>query len=69
LSRNFRRRRVGTLAMNKAPIYNFHPVCEFLPLLEGQEYRNLVEDIRKNGLLVPIWHDDGTDFGPAKKLA
>lgn len=33
----------------------FHPVAELFPLIEGQEFQDLVEDIRKNGLQVPIW--------------
>jgi N6-adenosine-specific RNA methylase IME4/stress response protein YsnF len=33
----------------------FHEVANIFPLLEGEEYRSLVEDIKINGLLNPIW--------------
>jgi hypothetical protein len=33
--------------------YEFHEVCETFPLLDGQEFDDLVEDIRKHGLKVP----------------
>jgi ParB-like chromosome segregation protein Spo0J len=39
----------------------FHPVAELFPLVEGEAFDRLVEDIRTNGLLEAIWlHPDGS---------
>jgi ParB-like chromosome segregation protein Spo0J len=39
--------------------YEFHPVANVLPLIEGPEFDRLVADIREHGLLNPITiHDD-----------
>lgn len=40
--------------------YQFHPLAEVFPLIAGQEFDDLVADIKTNGLLEPIWlHPDG----------
>ena len=37
----------------------FHPVSEIFPLMQGEQYDQLVQNIRDNGLLEPIWlHED-----------
>ena len=38
--------------MNK---YKYHQYANLFPLLEGEDYNNLKEDINKNGLLEPIY--------------
>ncbi len=37
----------------------FHPVSEIFPLMQGEQYDQLVQNICDNGLLEPIWlHED-----------
>jgi len=38
----------------------FHPVASIFPLLAGDDFRALVEDIHQNGQLEPIWTYEGT---------
>jgi len=33
----------------------FHPVAAIFPLMEGQEFEDLKENIRVNGLIKPVW--------------
>ena len=40
-------------------IISFHPLAELFPLLSGQEFAELVEDVKRNGLREPICTLDG----------
>ena len=37
----------------------FHPLSQLFPLIEGQEFEDLVADIREYGVREPIWICDG----------
>jgi hypothetical protein len=38
-------------------VYEFNPLCEIFPLIEGKEFTELVKDIQENGLREPIQLD------------
>jgi hypothetical protein len=41
--------------------YQYHPAAAIYDLLDGDDFRDLAEDIEKHGLLTPIWlHPDGS---------
>jgi ParB-like chromosome segregation protein Spo0J len=46
-------------ATQKPKTMTFHEYAEFFPLIEGDEFTELVEDVRENGLLEPIVLFDG----------
>lgn len=46
----------GDFDMNEL---TFHPVVDIFPEMSDIEFRELVEDIRENGLLEPVWVYDG----------
>lgn len=35
--------------------YEFHPLANIFPLIEGQAFDDLVADVKKNGVREPIW--------------
>lgn len=37
----------------------FHPVAELFPMMIGKQFQELVDDIKANGLQLPIWKHDG----------
>lgn len=39
--------------------FEFHPIANLFPLLEGDEYRRFADDITLHGLLDPVWLYEG----------
>lgn len=39
--------------------YDFHPLAELFPLIEGTEFNALVEDVRQNGIINAIIRHEG----------
>lgn len=35
--------------------YEYHPLANIFPLIEGQAFDDLVDDVRKNGVREPLW--------------
>jgi N6-adenosine-specific RNA methylase IME4 len=44
-----------------ASLLQVHPVAEMFPLIEGDDYQSLVEDVKRHGVREPVWlHPDGS---------
>lgn len=39
--------------------YEFHPLANIFPLIEGQAYQDLLEDVLKHGVREPVWLHEG----------
>lgn len=39
--------------------YEFHPLANIFPLIEGQAYQDLMADVMKHGVREPVWLLDG----------
>lgn len=49
--------RAGDLGLDAEPGPSFHPACAVFPLIVGPEFDELVADVKRNGLLEPIWRN------------
>ena len=45
--------------MNILSDYEFHPLANIFPLIEGQAYQDLLSDVMKHGVREPIWIYEG----------
>lgn len=45
--------------MTDAMVYEHHPIASIFPMLQGEEFRQLIEDVRANGLLEPVMLYEG----------
>jgi ParB-like chromosome segregation protein Spo0J len=45
--------------MCEAILMEFHEICNIFPMMSEEEYRQLVQDIKANGLREPIWTYQG----------
>lgn len=43
-----------TIVGSTAPVMEFHPLTNIIPDMTKKEFRGLVDDVRKNGLINPI---------------
>lgn len=41
------------------PQYDFHPLANIFPLIDGQAYQDLLADVLKHGVREPVWLYDG----------
>ncbi|KAF0241452.1 MAG: transcriptional activator adenine-specific DNA methyltransferase-like protein, partial [bacterium] len=58
------------LAELEIGLTEFHEVANIFPLMQGEEYKQIVEDIKINGLREPIWlHDNKIIDGRNRYLA
>ena len=40
-------------------MYEFHPLANIFPLIEGQAYQDLMADVLKHGVREPVWIYEG----------
>jgi hypothetical protein len=52
---DYARHPAQTKLVEPQPKMKFHPMTDIFPLIEGREFKDLLESIREMGLLVDIW--------------